>query len=201
MIVSAALPKMSKKYCKMKLLVKSGSTYIVGTLKMHNRIYQDTFMFHTGYGGVVLLDPKIGEQYEMQSKLQTIGTSELKDAYGNVFKNRNQVFAASADRLQKIEKCTAEFCCAVFGHSDEGFRQRAFEAVQRGVRFSEKRSLFETEWAVETAFLAPHNGTFPCFLLGLATALFSSIAKALINFRRVSCGWITSSIKPRAAAR
>ncbi len=86
MIVSAALPKMSKKYCKMKLLVKSGSTYIVGTLKMDNRIYQDTFMFHTGYGGVVLLDPKIGEQYEMQSKLQTIGTSELKDAYGNVFK-------------------------------------------------------------------------------------------------------------------
>lgn len=86
MMVSSALPKMSKKYCKMKLLVKNGSTYIVGKLKTHSHIYQDTFMFHTGYGGMILLDPKIGERYEMQSRLQTISTSELKDAYGNVFK-------------------------------------------------------------------------------------------------------------------
>ena len=86
MIVSSALPKLSKKYCQMKLLVRSGSTYIVGKLKTGSHIYQDTFMFHTGYGGAVLLDPKIGERYEMQSKLPTIGTSELKDAYGNVFK-------------------------------------------------------------------------------------------------------------------
>ena len=46
-----------------------------------------------------------------------------------------------------------------------------------------------------------YSGTFPCFLFGLATALFSSMAKALMSLRRVSRGWITSSMKPRAAAR
>ncbi|MBK9016757.1 MAG: hypothetical protein IPM82_23255 [Saprospiraceae bacterium] len=55
-------------------------------MKIGRSIYRDTFMFHTGYGGSVLLDPKIGEQYGMQSKLKTISTSELQDAYGNVFK-------------------------------------------------------------------------------------------------------------------
>jgi hypothetical protein len=43
-------------------------------------------MFHTGYGGAILLDPKIGEKYKMQSQLATISTSELRDSYNNVFK-------------------------------------------------------------------------------------------------------------------
>jgi hypothetical protein len=30
--------------------------------------------------------PKIGERYAMQSQLKTLSTSELQDAYGNVFK-------------------------------------------------------------------------------------------------------------------
>lgn len=86
MIVYSALPKLSKGYNKSKLMVKDGSTFILGALDLGKTVYRDTFMFHTGYGGAVLLDPKIGERYGMQSTLKTISTSELKDAYGNVFK-------------------------------------------------------------------------------------------------------------------
>ncbi len=85
MIVYPTLPKLSKRYQKWKLILKQG-TFITGELKIGKLVYRDTFMFHTGYGGAVLLDPKIGERYDMQSKLKTINTSELKDSYGNVFK-------------------------------------------------------------------------------------------------------------------
>lgn len=85
-IVHARIPKLARGYCKMDLLENNGSLYITGALKMGKTLYRDTFMFHTGYGGMVLLDPKIGEKYGMQSQLKTISTSELKDAYGNVFK-------------------------------------------------------------------------------------------------------------------
>jgi hypothetical protein len=86
MIVHAALPKMPKGFFKTKLLVRAGSTFIPGALKIGKTVYRDTFMFHTGYGGAILLDPKIGERYAMQATLPTISTSELQDAYGNVFK-------------------------------------------------------------------------------------------------------------------
>ncbi len=46
-----------------------------------------------------------------------------------------------------------------------------------------------------------YNGILPCFFLGSLSTLFSSILNALINFKRVSFGSITSSIKPRSAAR
>jgi hypothetical protein len=86
MVVHASLPKISKRYHKAKLVQKNGSTFITGALKIGKQVYRDTFMFHTGYGGSVLLDPKIGERYQMQASLPTISTSELKDSYGNVFK-------------------------------------------------------------------------------------------------------------------
>ncbi len=86
MIVHSTLPKMPKRYHKTKLIEKRGSTFITGALKIGKQVYRDTFMFHTGYGGAVLLDPKIGERYNMQATLATISTSELKDSYGNVFK-------------------------------------------------------------------------------------------------------------------
>ena len=86
MVVHSALPKMPRHWHRTKLFVKQGSTFITGKLKIGRLVYRDTFMFHTGYGGAVLLGPKIGERYEMQSTLPTLGTSELKDAYGNVFK-------------------------------------------------------------------------------------------------------------------
>lgn len=86
MIVYPQLPKLPKGFVKTKLVESKGSTYIPGELRFGKTVYRDTFMFHTGYGGTVLLDPKIGERYTMQSTLETISTSELTDAFGNVFK-------------------------------------------------------------------------------------------------------------------
>jgi hypothetical protein len=85
-IVHPRMPRLAVGYRKMDLIEKQGSLFITGTLKLNKTQYRDTFMFHTGYGGAVLLDPKIGERYAMQAQLKTISTSELKDAYGNVFK-------------------------------------------------------------------------------------------------------------------
>lgn len=85
MIVAETLPKKLKGYKKMNLFFSNGSMFIEGKLEIGDEVYQDKFMFHSGYGGAILLDPQIAEKYNMKS-LKTISTSELKDAYGNVFK-------------------------------------------------------------------------------------------------------------------
>ena len=85
-LVRAKLPKISRKYHKMKLGIKRGTWYIAGTLNIGKTVYQDSFMFHTGYGGAILLDPKIAEQYDMKAQLKTISTSELRDSYSNIIK-------------------------------------------------------------------------------------------------------------------
>lgn len=86
MIIYDRMPELPGGYRRSKLIEKRGCTFITGVLKIGKTLYRDTFMFHTGYGGAVLLDPKIGERHAMQSRLKTISTSELKDAFGNVFK-------------------------------------------------------------------------------------------------------------------
>ena len=85
MIVAETLPKNLKGYQKMNLTFLNGSMFIDGKLEIGEEIFQDKFMFHSGYGGAIILDPKIAEKYDMKS-LKTISTSELKDSYGNVFK-------------------------------------------------------------------------------------------------------------------
>lgn len=85
MIVSEFLPKKLKGYQKLKLTFENGSMFIEGTLVFENQEFTGNFMFHTGYGGAILLDPKLGEKYDSKS-LPTISTSELKDSFGNVFK-------------------------------------------------------------------------------------------------------------------
>lgn len=85
MIVAETLPKKLKGYQKMNLIFSNGSMFIEGKLIISDEVYQDKFMFHSGYGGAILLDPQIAEKYDIKS-LKTISTSELKDSYGNVFK-------------------------------------------------------------------------------------------------------------------
>jgi predicted aspartyl protease len=84
-IVNENLPKNLKGYQKMNLFFSNGSMFIEGKLEIGDEVYLDKFMFHSGYGGAILLDPQIAEKYNMKS-LKTISTSELKDSYGNVFK-------------------------------------------------------------------------------------------------------------------
>ncbi|MDP1813103.1 MAG: aspartyl protease family protein [Leadbetterella sp.] len=84
-MVNENLPKNLKGYQKMNLFFSNGSMFIEGKLEIGDEVYQDKFMFHSGYGGAILLDPQIAEKYNMKS-LKTISTSELKDSYGNVFK-------------------------------------------------------------------------------------------------------------------
>jgi len=84
-IVNENLPKNLKEYQKMNLFFSNGSMFIEGKLIIGDEVFQDKFMFHSGYGGAILLDPQIAEKYDMKS-LKTISTSELKDSFGNVFK-------------------------------------------------------------------------------------------------------------------
>jgi predicted aspartyl protease len=85
MIIAETLPKKLKGYQKMNLTFLNGSMFIDGKLEIGSETFEGQFMFHTGYGGAILLDPQIAEKYNMKS-LKTISTSELKDSYGNVFK-------------------------------------------------------------------------------------------------------------------
>ena len=84
-IINEILPKNLKGYQKINLIFSNGIMFIEGKLEIGDEIYQDKFMFHSGYGGAILLDPKIAEKYDIKS-LKTISKSELKDSYGNVFK-------------------------------------------------------------------------------------------------------------------
>ena len=84
-IVSESLPKKLKGYQKLDLSFSNGSMFIEGNLEFGKETLRDKFMFHSGYGGAILLDPKFKEKYDIIG-LKTLSTSELKDAYGNVFK-------------------------------------------------------------------------------------------------------------------
>lgn len=86
LLVHSKMPKKLKRYHKMKMTIKRGTMYIAGNFKIGEEVYRDSFMFHTGYGGAILLDPEIGKKYNMQAQLKTISTSELRDSYNNVFK-------------------------------------------------------------------------------------------------------------------
>lgn len=91
MIIAETLPKNLKGYQKMNLTFLNGSMFIEGRLEIGDEVFQDKFMFHSGYGGAIFLDPKIAEKYDTKS-LTTISTSELKDSYGNVFKIETKLF-------------------------------------------------------------------------------------------------------------
>mgnify|MGYP001803617375 CR=1 FL=1 len=75
--------------------------------------------------------------------------------------------------------------------------------IKKHLSLSEK-SLSENFYFIkifaQTASLF-YKGMFPCFFFGKFSTLFSNMAKALINFRRAVLGWMTSSMKPRCAAR
>lgn len=85
MIVSEVLPQKLRGYSKMALNFERGSLFIEGTLNTGKFAYKDKFMFHSGYGRSILLDPKIAEKYDMNA-LKTIESSELRDSFNNVIK-------------------------------------------------------------------------------------------------------------------
>jgi hypothetical protein len=85
MIVSDKLPKKLRGYSKSNLYFEKGSMFIDGKIKSRKSTYTDKFMFHSGYGRSILLDPKIAEKYNM-NELKTIEESELRDSFNNVFK-------------------------------------------------------------------------------------------------------------------
>lgn len=85
MIVSEVLPSNLAGYNKMLMNLEQGSMFIEGILNIGNEKYKDKFMFHSGYGRSILLDPKIAEKYSMNN-LKTIETSELRDSFNNVIK-------------------------------------------------------------------------------------------------------------------
>ena len=79
-------PKARRGYDKSKLVFKRGSMHIEGAMTIGKEMYKDSFMFHSGYGGAILLDPKIAEKYNMAAQLKTLSTSELRDSYNNIIK-------------------------------------------------------------------------------------------------------------------
>jgi hypothetical protein len=68
-------------------------------------VYRDTFLFHTGYGGTILLDPAIGTRYQMQTRLPTLSTSELKDSFGHIIRIETKtlpLLVIAGKRLKKV---------------------------------------------------------------------------------------------------
>jgi predicted aspartyl protease len=113
MIVHEKMPNMSlrgkKGYTKNKLIFKRGSMHIEGAMTIGKEVYKDSFMFHTGYGGAILLDPKIAEKYNMAAQLKTLSTSELRDSYNNIIKIETKLLPRIKIAGQKLKDIPLSF--------------------------------------------------------------------------------------------
>ncbi len=87
MVAHHTLPKSLKGYSKLPLAYISGSFFIKADVEVAKRTYKVPFMFHSGYGGSLILSNKFIEENGLEGKLDTVGVQLLKDSYGNTIKN------------------------------------------------------------------------------------------------------------------
>jgi hypothetical protein len=87
MVAHNSLPKSLKGYSKLPISYVSGSFFIEADVKVAKHTYKVPFMFHSGYGGSLILSNKFIEENRLEGKLDTVGVQLLKDSYGNEIKN------------------------------------------------------------------------------------------------------------------
>src|SRR5574337_651820 len=92
-------------------------------------------------------------------------------------------------RLRRVE-----IACARFAHQPNGLRRKGLAALVAPIG---DRDLLEH---IDGLLGSDQRGILPCLRHGLSSFLSRSITSERQMRLRVSCGWITSSMKPRLPA-
>lgn len=67
----------------MEVQFKDGMMFIDGAISIGDSVFQNSFLIHSGYSGVAMLDDAFVEQHRINEKLETIKESTLQDSNGN----------------------------------------------------------------------------------------------------------------------
>jgi len=91
MTIYKELPSEHSSYQKYKVKKVRSSLFLEGTTHIGDQSFQNEFMIHSGYVGTVLYDDEFVQANDLNSKLEVISESELKDSFGNITKRKKVI--------------------------------------------------------------------------------------------------------------
>lgn len=91
LVLHTALPEKTKDYQKLRLTIQQGMLFVEGTLTIGEDTFTTKFLLHSGYSGDLLLDDELAARHKLGEKLTVTGIQEMKDAFGNVLKNKKAI--------------------------------------------------------------------------------------------------------------
>ncbi|MFT6502244.1 MAG: hypothetical protein ACJASQ_002370 [Crocinitomicaceae bacterium] len=91
MIIHSYLPELDESYKKLDLQFKEHMMYVETKYKIENNDYTNQVLIHSGSGGTLLLDNQFVHNNDIDSQLETISESHLKDSYGNILKTKKAI--------------------------------------------------------------------------------------------------------------
>ena len=87
LIIHKKLLKSLKGYTKLPMEFINNSFFLDTKIKIKEQVYENKFMYHTGYSGNLILGTQFMDKYQLRGQLDTLGVEELKDSYSNIMKN------------------------------------------------------------------------------------------------------------------
>lgn len=89
--VKNELPRKITGYQKLRLRVANDNLFIKLICKAGDEAFENEFLIHSGYGGILLFDDATVQNYRLDKKIRITGRKQLKDAYGNVLTTVNGI--------------------------------------------------------------------------------------------------------------
>jgi hypothetical protein len=86
-IVHTRLPHDLDGWTELPMDYRGSNFYVPGSVELGGHAYTDRFLFHTGYGGDLILGAGFMEGHGLYGHVDTVGVETLKDAYGNELHN------------------------------------------------------------------------------------------------------------------
>jgi hypothetical protein len=88
LILHDSLPPLDPSYERLALKLERTGMFVTGEITLGEHRYQNEFLIHSGFGGTALLADQFVADHDLRNQLEVLGTSELKDSYGNVLRTR-----------------------------------------------------------------------------------------------------------------
>jgi len=90
LLIHKALPAdlLKRGFKKFALSYEHGMMFLKAELRLGAKVFEHSFMIHTGYGGALLLDDELVRKQGVGAQVEVLSESELRDSYGNVLKTK-----------------------------------------------------------------------------------------------------------------
>ena len=89
-------------YEKLELTSDNGLLFISGQSLFGETQISSTFLVHSGFGGSILFDDQMTEEYQFSNNLKIIEESQLKDSFGNILKTKKAILPGFILANQKM---------------------------------------------------------------------------------------------------